>query len=598
MSTDELAEHNDVLRARYRAERDKRLLERGGEQWVPMRDFAEHLVDPFTMVTDREPLRDEVEVAFVGAGVAALIVGARLRMAGVTDIRLIDKAGDVGGTWYWNRYPGAQCDIESYIYLPLLEETGYMPTEKYAHTLEIQDHCRRIADQFGLYENACFGTEVTSLKWEQSTARWVIATNRGDQMRARFVVMAIGFLHLPKLPGIPGIEDFEEHWFHTSRWDYAYTGGGPSEPMVKLADKRVAIVGTGATAVQCVPHLARACKELLVFQRTPSTVRERGNGPTDADWAARLERGWQRARMENFTALTSGGSAPTNLVGDGWTELFDLVAKKVVESGDFSREAMRAASEAADFELMDSVRARVDSQVSDPATAEALKPWYNLFCKRPCFHDEYLQAFNLPGVRLIDTDGRGVDCFTAKAVVVDGVHYEVDCVIFGTGFDVNGRYWDRAGFDPVGRDGLQLSKHWSEGIRSLHGIHVHGFPNAFVVHSLQRTLSPNYSHLVEDIADEIVHVITTVQERGATSVEATADAEAAWVGAILDKRKPKTSARGFGGNNDCTPSYYNNEGQRDPANALGVPYPMASAKLFKLLVDWRDDGTLQGLELR
>ncbi len=593
---DESSDHHENLRTRYRAERDQRLMERGGEQWISMRGFGDHLADPYTEVPDREPFHDEVEVAFIGAGLASLTIGARLRMAGITDVRLIDKAGDVGGTWYWNRYPGAQCDIESYIYLPLLEETGYMPREKYSHAPEILEHCRRIADQFDLYEGACFGTEVTSLEWDAPARQWVIGTNRGDAMRARFVIMGVGFLHLPKLPGIPGIEEFSGHWFHTSRWDYGYTGGGPSEPPTQLGDKRVAVIGTGATAVQCVPHLARSCKELLVFQRTPSSVQERGNRPTDAEWVTSLEPGWQRARMENFTALTTGGAAPENLVGDGWTTMVDLVIKKVTEGGDFSREAMRAAAEAADFEVMDLIRERVEANVADPATAEALKPWYNLFCKRPCFHDEYLQAFNLPSVRLIDTAGRGVERFTSNAVVVHGVAHEVDCVIFGTGFDLNGRLWDRAGFDVVGRSGLRLSEHWADGMRSLHGIHVHGFPNLFIVHAMQRAISPNYVHLVEDIADEIVHVLGAVDASGASTVEATAEAEAEWIGAF-DAARAKRADRGFGGGNDCTPSYYNNEGQRDPANARSGPYPMAPAKVFTLLAEWRRDGTLDGIEV-
>ena len=570
---------------------------RGGEQWVSMRGFSDHLTEPHTVVPDREPLCDEVEVAFIGAGLGSLTIGARLRMAGFTNMRLIDKAGDVGGTWYWNRYPGAQCDIESYIYLPLLEETGYMPREKYSYGPEILEHCRRVANQFNLYEGACFGTEVTSLKWDASACKWVISTNRGDAMRARFVVISVGFLHLPKLPGIPGIDEFSGHWFHTSRWDYEYTGGGPSEPLTRLADKRVAVIGTGATAVQCVPHLARACKQLLVFQRTPSSVQERGNRSTDAEWASDLEPGWQRARMENFTALTTGGAAPVNLVGDGWTSMVDLVIKKVTESGDFTREAMAAAAEAADFEVMDLIRSRVETTVADTATADALKPWYNLFCKRPCFHDDYLQAFNEPGVRLIDTDGRGVERFTSNAVVVDGTAHEVDCVIFGTGFDVNGRLWDRAGFDVIGRSGLQLSEHWAGGMRSLHGIHVNGFPNAFIVHAMQRAISPNYVHLVEDIAEEIVHVLVAVQASGATTVEATAEAEAEWIGAY-EKARAKRAERGFGGGNDCTPSYYNNEGQRDMANARSGPYPMAPVKVFSLLAEWRRKGTLEGLGLR
>ena len=150
-----------------------------------------------------------------------------LSEAGVTDVRIIEKGGDFGGTWYWNRYPGAQCDTASLVYMPLLEETGYMPSEKYAHAPEILEHCRRIGRQYGLYDNALFHTQVTSLDWDEADSRWNISTNRGDAFTAQFVGMGTGPLHVPKLPGIPGIETFKGHSFHTSRWDYGYTGGDP-----------------------------------------------------------------------------------------------------------------------------------------------------------------------------------------------------------------------------------------------------------------------------------------------------------------------------------------------------------------------------------
>src|SRR5215218_9074567 len=286
----------EALRRKYREERDKRLRPDGNAQYVRVSGkLARYLDDPYTPIEPRAAKTDHVTFAFVGGGFAGLVTAARLVEAGVKDVRIVEKGGDFGGTWYWNRYPGAQCDTASMVYMPLLEETGHQPTEKYAHAPEILAHCRRIGEHFGLYDNALFHTEVEDLSWDGGRSCWVVRTNRGDVFTAQFIGLGTGPLHVPKLPGIPGIETFAGHSFHTSRWDYRYTGGDPSgAPMDALADKRVAIIGTGATAVQCIPHLARAAKELYVFQRTPSSVDVRDNRPTDPDWFADMATpGWQ-----------------------------------------------------------------------------------------------------------------------------------------------------------------------------------------------------------------------------------------------------------------------------------------------------------------
>ena len=247
----------DALRQKYQLERDKRIRQDGNAQYVELAGaFAAYLEDPYTDPVDRPPMTDDVRVAIIGGGFAGLITGARLTEAGIDDFRIIEKGGDFGGTWYWNRYPGAQCDVESYVYLPLLEETSYVPSEKYVRAPEILEHCHRIARHFKLYERSCLSTEVTAIEWDDARLRWTITTNRGDRLSAQFLVMGNGPLHRPKLPGIPGIETFEGHSFHTSRWDYAYTGGDSNGGLDGLADKRVGIIGTGATAVQVIPHVA------------------------------------------------------------------------------------------------------------------------------------------------------------------------------------------------------------------------------------------------------------------------------------------------------------------------------------------------------
>ena len=587
----------DAMRERYRIERDKRLRPDGNEQYVEVvGQFAHYLDDPYVEeLIEREPLSDEVEVVVIGGGFGGLQMGARLRDAGVRDLRIIEKGGDFGGTWYWNRYPGAQCDIESYIYLPLLEEVGYIPKEKYAYAKEILEYSQKIGKHYDLYDGALFQTEVTDLSWDEEASRWIVSTNRGDTLRARFVAMANGPLNRPKLPGIPGVGDFKGHTFHTSRWDYEYTGGGPLGGLDRLHDKRVAVIGTGATAIQCVPFLGETAQQLYVFQRTPSSVDVRGNKPTDPEWAASLEPGWHKHRMENFNGMVSGVPQPEDLVDDGWT---DLVGKMIRHF----RDAMAEGSpnipkilEMANFEKMNEIRARVDELVDDPEVAEKLKPYYRMFCKRPTFNDDYLPTFNRPNVELVDTDGKGVDRITEKGLVVKGVEYEVDCIIFATGFEVGTSYARRAGYEIHGRDGRTLMEKWSEGVSSLHGMQSRGFPNCFIMHMFQAAFTANYPHLLEELTTHIAYVIGQALEQDAKIVEVSQEAEEAWVKTILEKG---AGAMGALGGEDCTPGYYNNEGQnREPTAVQAAPYGGGSIEYFKLLETWRADGKLAGLEL-
>jgi cation diffusion facilitator CzcD-associated flavoprotein CzcO len=587
------------LLERYRLERDKRLRADGNEQYVEVTgDFGHYLDDPYVRPEPREPAFDDVLVAFIGGGFAGLVTGAKLKQAGIEQVRLVEKGGDVGGTWYWNRYPGAQCDTTSFIYLPLLEETGHMPSEKYTHGPEILEHSRRIARRFGLYDDALLSTEVTGLEWDDERTRWVVSTNRGDRFTAKFVAMGTGPLHRPKLPGIPGIESFEGHSFHTSRWDYAYTGGdAEGAPMDRLADRRVGIIGTGATAVQCIPHLARACGELYVFQRTPSSIDVRNNEPTDPDWFAQLEPGWQQRWLENFTVLQTGGFAEADLTMDGWTDITQRIMKKLFEEDppDLTPAGFERAYHDSDDEKMTEIRARVDAIVRDPATAEALKPWYRQLCKRPCFHDEYLQAFNHPNVHLVDTDGKGVERIDATGVWANGEHVALDCIIYASGFEVGTDFARRSGFDAVGRDGLRLSEKWSDGMMSLHGMHVHGFPNLFVVGPAQAAnLISNIPHNLVEAGATIAAILRHAIEIDADEVEATAEAEAAWVDRL------ERGGRRFGNNQECTPGYYNNEGQSPGRRGLlnSVGYPEGPVAYFHYIDEWRTSGDFAGLEFR
>ena len=590
-----------ALKAKYLEERDKRLRDDGNEQYVEVTaEFSHYVDDPYVEPGfSRAPLQDEVEVAIIGGGFGGLLMAARLREAGFDDIRMIEKAGDFGGTWYWNRYPGAMCDVESYCYLPLLEELDYMPKHKYSFAPEILQHSKRIARHYNLYENACLQTAITQLSWDAQDNRWIIETDRNDRMRARYVAMANGPLSRPKLPGIQGINDYKGHTFHTSRWDYNYTGGNSFGNLSGLKDKRVGIIGTGATAVQCIPHLGEWAKQLYVFQRTPSSIDERNNHETDQAWAKSLEPGWQQKRMDNFNVLVSGGDQPEDLVADGWTDIMrnltgiaaKLASRKLGRR--LTKGERAELMELADYKKMNAVRARAQKIVNDEKTAELLQPWYRQFCKRPCFHDEYLDTYNRSNVTLVDTNGRGVERLTETGVVANGEYFEVDCLIFATGFEVGTSYTRRSGYDIVGRGGQTLSEHWQEGLRTFQGLTSHGFPNCFFLGFTQTAVTVNVPHALNEQAKHVAHILQTARDRGTPTVEPTAQAEEDYVQEIA--KSANVGARFYA---ECTPGYYNSEGKR--GNRSGFFSDMHSAgaiKFFKLLKDWRDEGSLEGLDL-
>ena len=590
----------DELKKKYLAERDKRLRGDGNRQYREITGEFEHFItDPYVEPGfTRDPLFDEVDVIVIGGGFGGLLAGARLREAGVKKIRMIDRAGDFGGTWYWNRYPGAACDIESYIYLPLLEELNYVPTEKYAHAPEILAHSQAIGRKYDLYDDACFQTEVTEMRWDESDSKWIVCTDRGDRMKARFVAMSNGPLNKPKLPGMTGIENFKGHTFHTSRWDYNYTGGSSKGNLTGLQDKRVAIIGTGATAVQCIPHLGQWAKHLYVFQRTPSSVDVRNNRPTDQDWAKGLHDGWQKERMDNFNVLVSGGFQDRDLVGDGWTDIFrkltGILAREENPSAAASHAEMAVLAELADQQKMQEVRARVDSIVKDKAAAEALKPYYRQFCKRPCFHDEYLPTYNRPNVTLVDTRGQGVERITEKGVMFDGREYEVDCIVFATGFEVGTDYTSRSGYDIYGRGDQTLSKKWANGLQTYHGFYTNGFPNCFFMGMTQTGLTANIPHMLNEQAEHIAYIIKRAMNSNIRSLEPSREAEEGWVATC--RQKARLGERFY---SECTPGYYNNEGKpKETGNGfLDGQYGGGPVEFFNIIKQWRADGDLKGMEV-
>jgi cation diffusion facilitator CzcD-associated flavoprotein CzcO len=579
----------EEAREKYRIEREKRLRADGIRQYKELKgDYEEFDRDPYVEPGfTRDAVIEDVDVVIVGGGFGGMIEAANLTKAGITNFRIIEKAGDFGGTWYWNRYPNAACDVESYVYLPLLEDTGYMPTEKYAKAPEIFAYCQLLGRTFDLYRGALFQTEVEDMRWDESRKRWNVMTSRSDVLSAKFIVIAGGVLHKAKLPGIPGIETYAGRAFHTSRWDYSYTGGSSQTLMEKLADKRVGIIGTGATAVQVVPKLAEAAKELFVFQRTAACVGVRNNKPTDPEWFKSLKPGWQAERTRNFTQAVTGAQPAVDMIDDEWTKMNWVDTRKLPENDEEALELERI-----DFENMERVRQRIADVIKDPVTAELMMPWYSQSCKRPCFHDEYLPAFNRPNVHLVDTDGKGVNEINESGVIVNGVEYPVDLLIFASGFEVTTGYTHRLGFDPKGRDGVSLSEAWAEGPATLHGVLSNGFPNMFMISTVQGAQATNFVHSITEAAQHVAFLIEQCVKGDIATIEPETAAQENWFETLFAQLWGIARY-----NATCTPGYLNSEGGGDMRSARAIAWMTSVLGFAEYVENWRQQGDLAGLVL-
>lgn len=592
----------DALKRKYLQERDQRVRPEGNAQYVATKGLFENFSrDPWVAPDfKREPIVGHTEVIIAGGGFGGLLAGARMHEAGCRDIRVIEIAGDFGGTWYWNRYPGAMCDIEAHIYLPLIEELAYPPKNRYSYAPEMLDVSQRIGRRYELYEKALFQTGITSARWSEAEGHWQVETNLGDRLTCDMFILACGRQSLPKLPGLPGVDKFKGHTFHTSRWDYQYTGGDFNGNLTGLADKRVAVIGTGATAVQVVPELAKYAKELLVFQRTPTSTGVRAQRETPPDYVDLAKPGWQRERRYNFQSLISGIAQDRDLVNDGWTEFTAAIAppKPDVVAAKLGREPTKAElkylAELCDYDVMNRLRERVAAVVKDPSTAEALTPWYRWFCKRPGFHDDYLEAFNRPNVKLVDSEGQGVERLTERGVVVNGIEHEVDCLIFATGFEAGITFTTLTGFELHGRNGVALSEHWRAGVRTLHGLTTDEFPNLFLMGGNQQSASAvNAVHLLDEQAQHVAYIYQTMRERGISRVEPSAEAVDAYVHLIRSSPANDALVDFY---YDCTPGYYNMEGRAKRSEDIffGGRYGDGPIPFFKMLETWRSEGSMPG----
>jgi cation diffusion facilitator CzcD-associated flavoprotein CzcO len=587
----------DVVRAKYLAERDKRLVP--GRTLI--RDLTEdeyvagYRADPFSPFVNREPITDDPDVVIVGGGIAGILAGAHLRKVGIERIRIVDQAGGMGGTWYWNRYPGVMCDVESYQYLPMLEELDYIPTRRYAYGEEIRAHLQAVADRFGLVPDALFHTGVTRTTWNDNAGRWTVHTDRGDKLSCRYYVLAVGILNLMKLPAIPGMDSFEGRAFHTARWDYGYTGGGPGEALTKLGDKAVALIGTGASGLQCLPPLAEAARHVYVFQRTPSAIGVRGNRPTDPSFAEGLQPGWQKDRMDNFQSIMLGRPVATDLTDDGWTHHYATVQNPPRRKGMSIEEFMRGAEEI-DFGIMEEHRKRIDELVTAPEVAAALKPYYRYLCKRPCFHDEYFDAFNRPNVTLVDCPA-GIAKITDRGPVVGGQQFEVDCIVYGTGFQAEITPLPRrVGHDIVGRGGITLAEKWADGAATLFGMMSRGFPNMFIMPApgQQSVVTVNYTQIAVLGAEFVSETVALLEKQDVRFFDVNPDAEADWTRQIVDTYVDPSAVMSA-----CTPSRINNEGKPGDVKARDTNFGRGFGDYFayrELLEGWLASGELEGLD--
>ena len=491
------------------------------------------------------------------------------------------------------------CDVESSIYLPFLEETGYIPKGRFSYGPEIREHCERIVNHWDLKPKTYLQTEVTSIVWDESLLHWRISTNRSDTFLAQFVVIATGTQHKPKLPGLAGIHDFKRDHFHSSRWNYDITGGDPTGNMNKLNNKAVGIIGTGASALQLVPKLAQDARKLYVFQRTPSTVSHRSE---QAPIAAALGPGLQKTKMDDFARILQG-------------ELLDVECTAIEGLEDFTLRAIHEEAKAAgvtvqdqkimdlmrlaDFRLMEKLRKHVSDTVKDPQTAEKLKPWYPFMCKRPGFQNDYLATFNRPNVELVDTDGKGVSHVTETGVVANGTEYEVDLLIYSTGFEfeVGSNFHRRTGITLVGSRDQTLDQKWEgqeKGPSTLFGIHIRDFPNLFNIGPAQAGVTSNQTHNIVLAGEHIAKVVRTcLDDPSIRTIEPTEEAEEAWGQEI----EAGTAMR-LDFLKDCSPGYYNKEGRPEEIPARWGIYPKGIVAWEKVMQEWRNEGSFRGMEVR
>jgi cyclohexanone monooxygenase len=465
------------------------------------------------------------DVVVVGAGFAGLYALHRLRGLGFS-VRVLERGNGVGGTWFWNRYPGARCDIESVDYCysfseELLDEWTW--TERYATQPEILRYLNHAADRLDLRPDIQLNTEVTSARFDEDSDQWLIDTEGDEQFSCRWCVMAVGNLSAVKRPAFAGLDEFEGRWFHTGQWP---------EEGVDFTGRRVAVIGTGSTGIQAIPQIAKQAAQLYVLQRTPNYSMPAQNRPLDPEEQREIRRNYaQRRRLAEqsdagipFPAPASAAFEVTpaqrrGMYEEGW-QRGGINALSYAFTDFFTNHA--ANSTAAEF-----TRQKIREIVRDPEVAEALCPYQHIGTKRTCVDIGYFETYNRDNVRLVDLRREPLSQITRRGVVTQAAEYEVDRIVFAIGFDaMTGAL---TGIDIHGAGGRSLREHWDAGPRTHLGLAVAGFPNLFMVTGPgSPSVLSNMVVSIEQHVDWISDCLESMRARGVTRIEATAGAEAAW----------------------------------------------------------------------
>ena len=467
------------------------------------------------------------DVIVVGAGFAGLYMHHRLRALGLSSIG-IEAADDVGGTWWWNRYPGARCDIRSLDYSYSFDadlEQEWDWSEKYATQPEILAYVNHVADRFDLRRDIRFDTRMTSARWNESASEWTVDTDHGDRWTAQFLVMAVGALSAAKEPEIEDIASFKGSILHTSRW--------PHEG-VDFTGKRVAVIGTGSSGIQSIPLIAQQARQLTVFQRTPNFAVPAQNGPLDPEVVATLKRRYREHRAEqrvSYGGVVSPSSEQSahEVAPDERTRRFDAIWEEGMLFGFLGSFNDVMIDPAANAVVADYLRDRIRSIVTDPVTAELLCPKsYPVGAKRLCLDTGYFETFNRSNVALVDLQSTPITRLVPTGVETTESLHEFDAIVFATGFDA--MTGPLLAPEIFGNDGKTLRDEWSAGPRTYLGLTTHGFPNMFMITAPgSPSVMTNMIVSIEQHVDWSCEVISWMAEHGVQQLDPDLEAQDAWV---------------------------------------------------------------------
>lgn len=465
------------------------------------------------------------DAVVVGAGFAGMYLVYRLRKMGFS-VRCIESASDVGGTWYWNRYPGARCDVPSLEYSfkfdQQLQQDWEWP-ERYSAQAEILEYAKHVADRFDLRRDITFNTKVESAHYDKEAMHWNVATSNGETLTAQFCIMASGALSSTNYPDIKGIQNFKGDLYHTGAW--------PQDGQIDFSDKRVGIIGTGSSGIQAIPILAEQAGHLHVFQRTPQYAIPSRNKPMDKDEELEVKANYKAFR-DKIYRLPGAVLRPENVksVTEVSPEEIDEIMEKAWQRGGTGY--LRAFSDLMENEEKNQVasqfaKKKIREIVKDPEVLEMLMPDYPIGCKRIVLDTEYFQTYNRDNVTLVDVGDHPIEEITEKGIVTNGVEYELDCIIFATGYDAMTGALTR--IDIRGRNGASVKETWKDGPQAFLGLAVNGFPNMFTIcgPGSPSVLANVVTHIEQNV-EWVTDCMAYMRDNGKISAEVTREAELEW----------------------------------------------------------------------